>query len=122
MTMYHVLDLLTSSHFNATSWLKLSLKAMATGSSSTFPRVLKYYDVSTKVPQGDFKAKIRFWLENRSKFSILAEVAREVLSIPLLSSPVERLFSIAGKVFTPERCRLTDARFQELMLIIRCNN
>ena len=80
--------------------------------------------MSTEVPQGDFKAKCRFWLENRSKFSALAEVhvACEVLSIPSSSSPVERLFSIAGKVFTPERCRLTDARFQELMLIIRCIN
>ena len=74
------------------------------------------------MPKGDFKAKCRFWLENRLKFSILAEVAREVLSIPLSSSLVERLFSIAGKVFTPERCCLTDARIQELMLIIRCNN
>ena len=74
------------------------------------------------MPQGDFKAKCRFWLENRLKFLILAEVAREVLSIPLSSSPAERLFSIAGKVFTSEHCRLTDARFQELMLIIRCNN
>ena len=63
----------------------------------------------------------RFWLENRAKFPILAEVAREVLSIPSSSSPVERLFSIAGKVFTPERCRLTDAKFQKLMFI-RCNN
>ena len=72
---------------------------MATGSSSKFPRVFKYYDVSTEVPQGDFKAKCRFWLENRSKFSALAEVhvAYEVLSIPSSSSPVERLFSIAGK-------------------------
>ena len=74
------------------------------------------------MPQGDIKAKCRFWLENRLKFSILAEVAREVLSIPLSSSPVERLFSIAGKVFTSECCHLTDARFQELMLIIRYNN
>ena len=95
---------------------------MATGSSSKFPRVFKYYDVPTKVPQGDFKAKCRFWLENISKFLILAEVACEVLSIPSSSSPVERLFSIAGKVFTPERCHWTYARFQELMLIIRCNN
>ena len=30
--------------------------------------------------------------------------------------------SIAGKVFIPEHHYLTDARFQELMLIIRCNN
>ena len=34
---------------------------------------------------------------------------------------VERLFSIAGKVFTPDRCRLKDSRFEQLMFI-RCNN
>ena len=33
---------------------------MATGSSSKFPRVFKYYDVPTEVPQGDFKAKCRY--------------------------------------------------------------
>ena len=74
------------------------------------------------MPQGDFKATCRFWLENRLRFSILAEVAREVLSILLSCSPVEKLFSIAGKVFTPERCCLTDARFQELIVTIRSNN
>ena len=45
MTKYQ--DLLTSSHYNVTSWLKLPLKAMATVSSSKFPRVFKYYDVPT---------------------------------------------------------------------------
>ena len=48
-------------------------------------------------------------------------VARQVLSIPLSSPPVKTLSNIAGKVFTPKRCRLTDARFQEPMFI-RCNN
>ena len=81
---------------------------MATGSSSKFPGVFKYYGVPTKVPQGDFKAKCIFWLENRSKFPILAEVAREVLRIPSSSSPVERLFSTAGKVFTCTRALSLD--------------
>ena len=35
--------------------------------------------------------------------------------------PVERLFSIAGKVFRPDRCRLTDHTF-EILMFIRCNN
>ena len=34
--------------------------------------------------------------------------------------PVERLFSIAGKIFRPERCRLADKHFQQLMFL-RCN-
>lgn len=56
-----------------------------------------------------------FWLANRFKFPILTEVAREVLSIPSSSLPVETLF-------TPEHSHhLTDTRYQELMFI-RCNN
>ena len=48
-------------------------------------------------------------------------LAKEVLGVPSSSAPVERLFSIAGKVFRPERSNLTDNRFEELMFI-RCNN
>ena len=63
----------------------------------------------------------KFWKENEKKFPVLASLAKEVLSVPSSSSLVERLFSIEGKVFTPEQCRLTDKIFEELMFI-RCNN
>jgi hypothetical protein len=36
-------------------------------------------------------------------------------------APVERLFSIAGKIFRPDRCLLTDTTF-ETLLLIKCNN
>ena len=63
----------------------------------------------------------KYWNENKNEYLSLAQIAKEVLSVPSSSAPVERLFSIAGKVFTPIRCRLTDSRFQQLMFI-RCNN
>ena len=47
--------------------------------------------------------------------------AMTTLGVPASSAPVERLFSIAGKVFKPDRCRLTDKTFETLMFI-RCNS
>lgn len=61
-----------------------------------------------------------FWKNNQERFPALAKIAPNFLCIPASSAPVERLFSIAGKVFRPDRCRLTDKSFEELMFI-RCN-
>ena len=54
---------------------------------------------------------IDFWKKEKTKYPQLSKLA----------APVERLFSIAGKLFRPERCNLKDLRFEELMFI-RCNN
>ena len=43
------------------------------------------------------------------------------MAIPSTSAPVERLFSIAGKIFRPERCSLSDDNFETLMMI-KCNS
>lgn len=64
---------------------------------------------------------LTFWSNNSEKFKRLCIIAQNVLAIPASSAPVERLFSIAGKVFRPERCGLRDDRFSAMMFI-RCNN
>ncbi|KAG7169436.1 Zinc finger BED domain-containing protein 4-like 10 [Homarus americanus] len=64
-------------------------------------------------PLGNWKAK-------QPEFPVLARLAAKYLAIPATSSPVERLFSIAGKLFRPERCNLSDKRLGQLMMI-RCN-
>ena len=51
---------------------------------------------------------------------IMSKLAEYYLSVPASSGPVEQLFSIAGKIFCPERCRLTDTVFEKLMCI-KCN-
>ena len=61
-----------------------------------------------------------YWKEEKDTFPVLSSLACKYLCIPASSAPVERLFSIAGKVFRPERCRISDERFQQLMMI-RCN-
>jgi len=61
-----------------------------------------------------------FWQQQQNVLPQLNTLALRYLSTPASSAPVERLFSIAGKVFRPERCRISDARFEELMFL-RCN-
>ena len=61
-----------------------------------------------------------FWKKHEHRFPLLSKLAAFYLSIPASSAPVERLFSIAGKIFRPERCRLNDITFEDLLLI-RCN-
>lgn len=55
-----------------------------------------------------------FWRNNNRNFPVLAKIANDAL--PRL---IERLFSIAGNIFSPECCRLTDKRFTQLMFV-RC--
>ena len=64
---------------------------------------------------------LKYWQEHQYVFPSFAEIAIGVLGIPASSAPVERLFSVAGKVFRPERCRLADSTFEKLMYI-QCNN
>ncbi|XP_042236493.1 E3 SUMO-protein ligase ZBED1-like [Homarus americanus] len=61
-----------------------------------------------------------YWKAKHPEFSVLTRLASRYLAIPATSSPVERLFSNAGKLFRPERCNLSDNRFEQLMMI-RCN-
>ena len=61
-----------------------------------------------------------YWKVKASSMPELAKLAVTYLAPSASSAPVERMFSIAGKIFRPDRCRLSDARFEELMFI-RCN-
>ncbi|CAC5403295.1 unnamed protein product [Mytilus coruscus] len=62
-----------------------------------------------------------FWESNEHNYPILASMAKRFLAIPASSAPVERLFSIAGKIFRPDRCRLSDNTFHKLIMI-KCNS
>ena len=62
-----------------------------------------------------------YWKINYINYPTLAKLANKPLSTPATSAPVERLFSIAGKVFRPKRCSLKDDTFEKL-LMIKCNH
>lgn len=61
-----------------------------------------------------------FLERNQNRFPNMALLACKYLAIPASSAPVERIFSVGGKIFRPERCRLNAKTFEELM-IIKCN-
>ena len=61
------------------------------------------------------------WKSSRDKYSTLTRLAAIYLATHASSAPVERIFSIGGKIFRPERCRLNNDLFQTLMFI-RCND
>ena len=64
---------------------------------------------------------LQFWMSQQQNSPVLSAMACKFLTIPASSAPVERLFSIGGKIFRPERCRLADKTFERLMNI-KCNS
>ncbi|XP_063846824.1 zinc finger BED domain-containing protein 4-like [Scylla paramamosain] len=85
--------------------------------TSTLSQVQSYLSQPTTEDDSD---PLLFWEQNQSPLPQLAILALRYLCIPPSSAPVETLFSLAGKVFRPERCTMTDVRFEELMFI-KCN-
>ena len=63
---------------------------------------------------------LKFWMNEQDKYLTLAQLAIHNLPIPASSAPVERVFSIAGKIFKPDRCTLSANRFEQLMFL-RCS-
>lgn len=63
------------------------------------------------------KDPLAYWTSNEAQYPHLARLAAKYLAVPASSAPVERLFSIGGMTFRPDRCRLSDKVFQELMFI-----
>jgi len=63
---------------------------------------------------------LEWWMSHAMQFPHAARTAKTVLSIPASSAPVERIFSTAGKIFRPERTRLSAEKFEQLVFI-KCN-
>ena len=51
------------------------------------------------------------------RFSKISRIVEIVFSIPALSATVERCFSNAGQIYCPERCQLSDTKFEQSMFI-----
>lgn len=60
----------------------------------------------------------KWWNENRSRLPVLADVAREFLSIPGTSVPSERLFSKAGDVIRKKRSSLKPKKANQTIFLM----
>ena len=73
--------------------------------TSTLSQVESYLSQPTTEDDSD---PLLLWDQNQSTLPQLTILALQYLCIPASSAPVERLFSIAGKVFRPERTMQND--------------
>ena len=76
---------------------------------------LKRYDNSPCIPEQN--DPLRYWGVHADILPLLTQLALRHLVVPASSAAVERLFSVGGKFFRPERCRLSDKTFEALMCI-----
>ena len=60
---------------------------------------------------------LRFWEQNQVSMPTLSKLTLNYLVVTATSAPVERVFSVAGRIFRPDRCQLSDKTFQSLVFI-----
>jgi len=60
---------------------------------------------------------LSYWQQQQLNFPTLSKLAKPNLTVLASSPPVKQLFSIAGKIFRPDRCSLKDFTVDTLMFI-----
>ncbi|KAK3873511.1 hypothetical protein Pcinc_021479 [Petrolisthes cinctipes] len=60
---------------------------------------------------------LRYWEQNKVSMPTLTKLAMKYLVVPATSASVEWVFSVAGRIFRPDRCQLSYKTFQSLVFI-----
>ena len=63
---------------------------------------------------------LRFWRKHSSEFPALAALAKQILSIPASSAPIERVFSQGGIIIRPHRSSMT-CNTLSMLTFLKCN-
>jgi len=82
------------------------LQLRITGVPKTVPPVRVEFALFLEIMSQESSSQcdpLDFWATYSAQFKILSRIAAQVLPVPACSADVERLFSISGKVCTPER-------------------
>ena len=93
------------------------LRARNSGNGPNASEISKYLNAPlVSLNQGD---PLPWWKANADEFPTLSRMARDILSIPLTSVSVERVFSTARDVIPYRRNRLSPTMIEKL-LIAKC--
>lgn len=85
---------------------------------STLDNYEKEFEQYSKASRAPFKTNIlNWWKMHQKAYPTLAGLARDVLSIPATSVPIERVFSQGSLTMTKTRCSLKDGSLRNLMCI-----
>ena len=76
------------------------------------------YENYIEMPVKNIQNPLKFWFEHKSKFKLLAAIAKMIFAIPASSTEPERHCSSAGLTLTKLRNRQTPEHFEATVL---CN-
>ena len=74
-------------------------------------------DYFRTIKSSSFDCPLKFWKSNQYKFPLLAKLAKKFLGIPASSASAERMFSIAGHIFSLKRRKMGMKIFCELVFL-----
>ena len=86
------------------------------GGASSKSELVKYLDEETEIEKSNFDVLL-WWEVNSPRFSLLSEMARDVLAIPVSSVASECDFSTRGRILDSFRCSLTPILVQALVCL-----
>ena len=101
--------------------------------SQSSPKKKDFYDFESKKEESDtedtVESEARAYLSKAKKvadclhnYPIIKRLFLKYNTISPSSAPVERLFSLESLVLTPKHNKLTDARFEKLLLMLYNKN